>query len=68
VQLTALFLPIDVQKMSPINCENQLQISLGLKHRVILDPRSSGVLQSVEWQVLTGVSGQPIGSIFKGVT
>jgi hypothetical protein len=30
------------------------------------DLRSSGILRSVKWQFCADVSGQPIGSIFKG--
>ena len=32
------------------------------------DFRSSGVLCSVDWQVVTDVSGQPVGPICKGQT
>jgi hypothetical protein len=39
----------------------------GLHHQIIIwDLRSSVLLRSVQWSFLADISGQPIGTIFKG--
>jgi hypothetical protein len=45
-----------------LNMQCLLHVTVNLTR----DLRSSGLVPSVEWYYLTGVSGQPIGPIFKG--
>jgi hypothetical protein len=40
--------------------------SAGYMKSVNLDLRSSGMLCSVDWQLFTDVSGQPVGPMCKG--
>ena len=61
-----VFLFVVVSDVASVSSTPARIQDFGLPPRSLREPRSSGLICSDYWQYLTNVSGQHIGSIFKG--